>query len=151
MKKALTLLLSGMLCATVVFAQEAMKAATTMSSVSGTAVDQKAQLLAKSLPFIKDAPKILKVPMTYRLAPLCNKGTKAVLENVTERSSRTQTSAVALTKPELLPEPMRSVAGCPQCNREKALINFISIQVSDWLRQLPPSRREQIVAVCSKV
>jgi len=113
---------------------------------------QKATALEAELPFVKNAPTILKVPMSYRILPLCSKDVKATalaLELKIENDPKA--GSVALMKPEQLPPAMAAAPGCPQCTREKALSNAIGIEVSNWLRTLPTSRQEELAATCSKL
>lgn len=117
---------------------------------AATSADQKATRLERELPFVKEGPKILKVPMSYRLVPICNKDTGKTLKEISLYNDRRQTVAVALTKPEQMPPAIRAIAKCPQCEQEKKLRVFISLEVSDWLRRLPESRQEKIAEACAK-
>ncbi|WP_218079426.1 hypothetical protein [Anthocerotibacter panamensis] len=139
MSKALFLLLMFALSPVIVSAE----------SATGKTVDQKAQTLDQSLPYVKSAPKILKVPMSYRLLPLCSADSKEAIKEKLENSPLAGSSA--LTKPEQLPPQFRSVNGCPQCTREKAYEKNLNILVTDWLRTLPESRHEEIAKVCEKI
>lgn len=146
MKKVLGFVLLCITCCTSVsHAQEAAQAAS-----SGNAADKKAALLDEELSFVRSAPAILKVPMSYRLVPICNKKTADTLKLITKLNDRTQTNSVALVKPEQLPPKLRAIPNCPQCVQEKKLTTFISLEVSDWLRRLPESRLEKIAEVCTE-
>lgn len=132
----------------------AIMASPTEAVVTGGPIksqDQKAAYLDKELSFVKSAPRIQKIPMSYRIAAICNKNTAKLLEAIQVDNERRTTSLVVLTKAEQLPPTMRSVPGCPQCNREKAMMNFISIEFSNWLRMLPESRLEEIGHSCEKI
>ncbi len=127
------------------FAQEEVIAA------SNKTLEEKVAYLEQNLPFVKSAPQVLKVPMAYRLAPICNANTGKLIKEIKIRNDRKETIAVALTKAEQLPKAMREVEGCPQCARETQLRTFVSIEVSDWLRRQPESRREKLAEVCAEL
>jgi len=148
MKKALFLSLLFFALNPAVIASPTAAAVTGGSTKS---VDQKAAYLDKELSFVKSAPQIQKIPMSYRIAAICGKNTAKLLEAIQVDNERRTTSLVVLTKAEQLPPTMRSAPGCPQCNREKAMINFISIEFSNWLRMLPESRLEEIAHSCEKI
>ncbi|WP_287129077.1 hypothetical protein [Candidatus Cyanaurora vandensis] len=113
-------------------------------------VDQKAALL-EELSFVKSAPQIQKIPMSYRIVPICNKETEKLLKEIKIENDRRRTAAVVLTTPAQLPPALRTANGCPQCTREKAMGTFITIEFSNWLRMLPESRREELAGVCAEI
>lgn len=122
--------------------------ATTATPAPQTAeVDALATELSNRFTSIREGPTLLKVPLSYRFAAVCNAQTKQTLENYFFKSF-SATGSVLLTKPEQLPTQMRTVADCPQCRREATYGNRINSKFTDWLRAAPQSFREEVTTFC---
>jgi hypothetical protein len=126
----------------------AQTSATTATPAPQTAeVDLLAAELSNRFTSIREGPTLLKVPLSYRFAAVCNAQTKQTLENYFFKSF-SATGSVLLTKQEQLPAPMRTVANCPQCRREATYKTRINNTFSEWLRATPQSFREEAVTFC---
>jgi hypothetical protein len=131
----------------VAWAQKSATSATMPSALTAD-VDALAAELSKRFAPIREGPTLLKVPLSYRLAAVCNAKAKQTLENYFFKSF-SATGSVLLTKPEQLPTKLRTVADCPQCAREATYKNRINGKFTDWLRATPQSFREEVVTFCT--
>jgi hypothetical protein len=125
----------------------AQESATTTPSTQTADVDALAAEISNRFTAIRKGPTLLKVPLSYRFAAICNAQTKETLENYIFKSF-SATGSVLLTKPEQLPAKMRMVADCPQCRREATYKTRINNTFSDWLRATPQSFREEVTTFC---
>jgi hypothetical protein len=117
------------------------------SSSQASEVDVLAAELSNRFTSIREGPTLLKVPLSYRFAAICNAQTKQTLENYFFKSF-SATGSVLLTKQEQLPAQIRTVANCPQCSREATYKTRINNTFSEWLRATPQSFREEAVTFC---
>jgi hypothetical protein len=134
-------------CTGSALAQEAATSSAT-SSTETAEVDALAAELANRFAPIRKGPTLLKVPLSYRVAAICNAQAKQTLDNYFFKSF-SATGSVLLTKPEQLPAKMRAAADCPQCRREAKYKVRIDNTFTDWLRSTPQSFREKIVTFCT--
>jgi hypothetical protein len=128
-----------------VLAQTSATAATPAPQASE--VDVLAAELSKRFTPIREGLTLLKVPLSYRFAAICNAQTKQTVENYSFKGF-SATGSVLLTKPEQLPPKMRTAANCPQCARESTYKTRINSKFTDWLRATPQSFREEAVTFC---
>ncbi len=128
-------------------AEEAATSSVTPSTQTAD-VDALAAELSKRFAPIRNGITLLKVPLSYRLAAVCNAQAKQSLENYFFKGF-SATGSVILTKPEQLPTRMRTVADCPQCRRESTYKVRINSKFTDWLRATPTSFREEVVTFCT--
>ncbi len=130
------------------FTVPALAQAPTSSAPPSSNVDALAAELANRFTPIGKGPTLLKVPLSYRFAAICNAQTKQTLENYFFKSF-SAAGSILLTKPEQLPAKMRMVADCPQCAREATYKSRINSKFTDWLRASPQSFREEVVTFCT--
>lgn len=126
----------------------AQESATSTSSTQTADVDALAAELSNRFAPIRKGPTLLKVPLSYRFAAICNAQAKKTLDNYFFKSF-SATGSILLTKPEQLPAKMRTVADCPQCGREATYKYRINSKFTDWLRATPKSFREDVVTFCT--
>jgi hypothetical protein len=126
----------------------AQAAASATPSTKTADVDALAAELSNRFTPIRKGPTLLRVPLSYRVAAICNAQAKQTLDNYFFKSF-SATGSILLTKPEQLPAKMRTVADCPQCRREATYKVRINNKFTDWLRATPQSFREEVVTFCT--
>jgi hypothetical protein len=130
----------------VVFAQDAA-VSVPKPAVSSTDVDTLATELSNRFEPIRRGPVLFGIPLSYRLAAVCNTQVKQTLDNYFFKSF-SATGSVVLIKPEQLPPKLRLVADCPKCRREAVYKNRLNQSFGNWLRESPKSFREKVVTFC---
>lgn len=143
---AALLTFSASVSVNVAFAQDAA-VSVPKPSVSSTNVDTLATELSNRFEPVRRGPVLFGIPLSYRLAAVCNAQVKQTLDNYFFKSF-SATGSVVLTKPEQLPPKLRLVADCPKCQREAVYKNRLNQSFSNWLRESPKSFREEIVTFC---
>jgi hypothetical protein len=116
-------------------------------AISPTDVDALATDLSRQFESIRRGPVLFGIPLSYRLAAVCNAQIKQTLDNYFFKSF-SAAGSVVLTKPEQLPPKFRLVADCPKCRREAVYKNRLNQSFSNWLRESPKSFREEVVTFC---